>query len=29
MGYLHLTKQTERMEELIRWCIQKVGEKNE
>jgi len=26
---LHLTKQTERMEELIRWCIQKVGEKNE
>ncbi|MGC3124451.1 Mini-ribonuclease 3, partial [Enterococcus faecalis] len=28
MGYLHLTKQTERMEELIRWCIQKVGEKN-
>lgn len=27
MGYLHLTKQTERMEELIRWCIQKVGEK--
>lgn len=29
MGYLHLTKQTERMEELICWCIQKVGEKNE
>ncbi|MFV0559937.1 MAG: Mini-ribonuclease 3 [Enterococcus sp.] len=28
MGYLHLTKQTERMEELIDWCIQKVGEEN-
>lgn len=27
MGYLHLTKQTERLEELIEWCIQKVGEK--
>ena len=24
MGYLHLTKQTERMEELIRWCIRKL-----
>ena len=24
MGYLHLSKQTERMEELINWCIQKV-----
>ncbi|MEI5994088.1 Mini-ribonuclease 3 [Candidatus Enterococcus mansonii] len=29
MGYLHLTKQTERLEELITWCIKKVGEKNE
>lgn len=29
MGYLHLTKQTERLEELIRWCIKKVGESNE
>lgn len=29
MGYLHLTKQTERMEELIKWCIKKVGENNE
>lgn len=29
MGYLHLTKQTERMEELINWCIEKVGETNE
>ena len=28
MGYLHLTKQTARLEELIDWCIQKVGEKN-
>ena len=28
MGYLHLTKQTSRLEELIDWCIQKVGEKN-
>ena len=24
MGYLHLSEQTERMEELISWCIQKV-----
>ena len=24
MGYLHLAKQTERMEELIHWCIKKV-----
>jgi ribonuclease-3 family protein len=29
MGYLHLTKQTERLEELIAWCIKKVGEENE
>ncbi|MGM9904152.1 mini-ribonuclease 3 [Enterococcus sp. 10A9_DIV0425] len=29
MGYLHLTKQTERMEELIEWCIEKVGETHE
>lgn len=29
MGYLHLTKQTHRMEELIQWCIKKVGETNE
>lgn len=28
MGYLHLTKQTERLEELIQWCIEKVGEKD-
>ena len=29
MGYLHLMKQTERLEELIEWCIKKVGEQNE
>ena len=29
MGYLHLTKQTERLEELISWCIQRIGENNE
>lgn len=29
MGYLHLTNQTDRLEELINWCIKKVGEKNE
>lgn len=28
MGYLHLTKQTERMEELIDWCIKKAGERD-
>lgn len=26
MGYLHLTKQTERMEELINWCIKQIEE---
>lgn len=26
MGYLHLTKQQERLETLITWCIQKAGE---
>lgn len=25
LGYLHLTKQTKRLEELIDWCIQKIG----
>ena len=29
MGYLHLTQQQERLETLIRWCIEKVGEENE
>lgn len=29
MGYLHLTKQTERLEELIYWCIKRIGENNE
>lgn len=28
IGYLHLTKQLVRLEELIFWCIQKVGENN-
>ena len=28
MGYLQLTKQTERLEELIDLCIKKVGEKD-
>ena len=26
MGYLHLLEQTERLEELIAWCIEKAGE---
>lgn len=29
MGYLHLTEQKERLEELIAWCIQKVSEQDE
>lgn len=29
MGYLHLLERKERLEELIFWCIEKVGEKNE
>lgn len=29
MGYLHLTQQQERLETLIKWCIEKVGEENE
>ncbi|EOT40161.1 MULTISPECIES: Mini-ribonuclease 3 [Enterococcus] len=28
MGYLHLTKRQERLEELIDWCIKKVGDTN-
>lgn len=28
IGYLHLTDQLVRLEELIFWCIQKVGENN-
>ncbi|MFR4286300.1 MAG: Mini-ribonuclease 3 [Enterococcus italicus] len=28
MGYLHLTGQKERLEELVQWCIEKVGEEN-
>lgn len=29
MGYLHLTKQQDRLDELVAWCIAKVGESNE
>lgn len=29
IGYLHLTKQQKRLEEMIDWSIQKIGEKNE
>lgn len=29
MGYLHLTDQKERLEELITWSIKRIGEKNE
>lgn len=29
MGYLHLTGQQERLEEVIAWCIEKVAERNE
>ena len=28
MGYLHLSGQKARLEELIRWCIQEVEENN-
>ncbi|MBO0448461.1 Mini-ribonuclease 3 [Enterococcus sp. MJM12] len=28
MGYLHLLNKKERLEELIDWCIKKVGETN-
>ena len=28
MGYLHMTQQIERLEELINWCITKVEEDN-
>lgn len=29
MGYLHLSGEKERMEEIIHWCIQKVEETND
>lgn len=29
IGYLHLTDQKERLEEVITWCIERIGEKNE
>lgn len=28
-GYLYLTKQLERIDELVAWCIQRIGERNE
>ncbi|MGP6140640.1 MULTISPECIES: Mini-ribonuclease 3 [unclassified Jeotgalibaca] len=28
-GYLHLTKQVTRLEELVRWCIQQVEDKQD
>ena len=28
IGYLHLTQQQERLDELIDWCIKKVGEED-
>ncbi|MDH6364831.1 ribonuclease-3 family protein [Enterococcus sp. PF1-24] len=28
MGFLHLTKQDQRLEELVEWCIEKVGNAN-
>lgn len=27
-GYLHLTEQTERLEELVDWCIKQIGAKD-
>lgn len=29
MGYLHLTQQEERVQALVKWCIQEVEEKKE
>lgn len=29
IGYLHLTDQKERLDELVAWCIERIGEKNE
>ncbi|WP_394405635.1 Mini-ribonuclease 3 [Streptococcus sp. 20-1249] len=29
MGYLHMTEQTERLEELIAWCIAQVEDRKE
>jgi ribonuclease-3 family protein len=25
LGYLHLSKQNERLDELVAWCIEKIG----
>lgn len=29
IGYLHLTDQKERLEELVYWCIERIGQKSE
>ena len=29
IGYLHLTDQKERLDRLVAWCIERIGEKNE
>ena len=29
IGYLHLTDQKERLDGLVAWCIERIGEKNE
>ena len=29
IGYLHLTKQQDRLDTLVAWCIKKVGEEDE
>lgn len=29
IGYLHLTDQKERLDELVAWCIERISEKNE
>ncbi|AZP04197.1 Mini-ribonuclease 3 [Jeotgalibaca ciconiae] len=28
MGYLHMTKQKERLQELVQWCIKRVEDEN-
>ncbi len=29
IGYLHLTEQKARLDEVVAWCIERIGEKNE
>ncbi len=29
IGYLHLTGQKERLDEVVAWCIERIGEKDE